>query len=53
VETHLLDFDGDLYGQVATVDLLHRIREERKFSGIDELVAQMTRDVQTAREAFA
>ncbi|MDA0365763.1 MAG: bifunctional riboflavin kinase/FAD synthetase [Chloroflexi bacterium] len=53
VETHLLDFEGDLYGQVASIDLLHRIREERKFAGVDELVAQMKRDLQTTREWFA
>jgi riboflavin kinase/FMN adenylyltransferase len=53
VETHLLDFEGDLYGQIVVVDLLHRIREERKFAGIEELVAQIKRDVQTTREWFA
>ena len=53
LETHLLDFEGDLYGQVARVELLHRLREERKFSGVDELVAQIRRDVQAAREWFA
>lgn len=53
VETHLLDFDADVYGQIVSIDLLHRIREERKFSGVDELVAQMKRDVQATREWFA
>jgi riboflavin kinase / FMN adenylyltransferase len=49
VEAHLLDFDGDLYGRVVDVSFLRRIREERRFSGIDELKAQIQRDVEEAR----
>jgi riboflavin kinase/FMN adenylyltransferase len=37
IETYLFDFDGDLYGDVLRVRFLHRIRDERKFNGIDEL----------------
>ena len=39
VETHLIDFDGDLYGQTVRVRVLHRLRGEKKFSGVDELKA--------------
>jgi riboflavin kinase/FMN adenylyltransferase len=53
VETHLLDFEGDLYGEVADVQLLHRLRDERKFDGVDELIAQIGRDVAATREWFA
>ena len=53
VETHLLDFEGDLYGQVVTVGLLHRVRDEMKFDGIDALVAQITVDVAATRAYFA
>jgi len=53
VETHLLDFEGDLYGQVVTVELLHRLRSEQKFNGIDELSAQIQRDLVATREWFA
>jgi riboflavin kinase/FMN adenylyltransferase len=53
VETHLLDFEGDLYGQVARIELLQRLRDERKFSGVEELVAQIRRDVDATREWFA
>jgi riboflavin kinase/FMN adenylyltransferase len=53
VETHLLDFEGDLYGQVVTVELLHRIRPEQKFNGIDELSAQIQSDLVATREWFA
>ncbi len=49
VETHLLDFSGDLYGEHASIDLLHRLREERRFPGPDGLVAQITQDVAESR----
>lgn len=50
VEVHLFDFDGDLYDQTMRVELVARIREERKFAGIDELKAQIARDAQAARD---
>jgi riboflavin kinase/FMN adenylyltransferase len=49
VEAYLLDFEGDLYGQVVDVGFTHRIRGEKKFSGIEELKAQIQRDVEEAR----
>jgi riboflavin kinase / FMN adenylyltransferase len=49
VEAFLLDFDGDLYGLVVDVGFTRRIRGEKKFSGIDELKAQIQRDVEDAR----
>jgi riboflavin kinase / FMN adenylyltransferase len=49
VEAYLLDFDGDLYGRVVDVGFTRRIRGEKKFSGIDELKAQIQRDVEEAR----
>lgn len=52
VETHLLDFEGDVYGQVVRIDLLERLREERKFEGIEALVDQITRDVAATRSYF-
>jgi riboflavin kinase / FMN adenylyltransferase len=53
VEAHVIDFDGDLYGQTIRVRLLHRLRGEKKFSGIDELRAQITRDRDRAVRYFA
>jgi riboflavin kinase/FMN adenylyltransferase len=52
IETYLFDFDGDLYGDVLRVRFLHRIRDERKFSGIDELKAQIERDTRRALNYF-
>ena len=47
-EVHLFEFDEDLYGEVLEVEFRHRIRGERAFDGIDELVAQIRRDIETA-----
>jgi riboflavin kinase/FMN adenylyltransferase len=52
IETYLFDFDGDLYGDVLRVRFLHRIRDERKFSGIDELKAQIEKDTKRALNYF-
>jgi riboflavin kinase / FMN adenylyltransferase len=49
VEAHLLDFDGDLYGQTLRIGFLERLRGEKRFDSVDELVAQMQRDVEDAR----
>lgn len=53
VETHLLDFDGDLYGQTLATDLLERLRPDERFDSLDELVAQMAIDKARAREVLA
>ena len=52
IETYVFDFDGDLYGAALRVRFLHRIRDERKFNGIDELKAQIDRDSRRARNYF-
>ncbi len=52
IETYVFDFDGDLYGDVLRVRFLHRIRDERKFNGIEELKAQIERDTKRARNYF-
>jgi riboflavin kinase/FMN adenylyltransferase len=49
VEAHLLDFHGDLYGRVVDVEFSQRIRDEKRFSGVDELTEQIHRDVEQAR----
>jgi riboflavin kinase/FMN adenylyltransferase len=51
-EVHLLDFDGDLYGSLLGVELLVRLRDERRFADVDALVAQMGRDAETGRAAL-
>ena len=49
VEAHLIDFDGDLYGQTVELDFLKRLRPSRKFAGLDDLLAQIRADVEAAR----
>ena len=46
---HLLDFEGDLYGERIELEFVARLRGEKRFSGVDELAAQIARDVQEAR----
>ena len=49
VEAFLIDWSGDLYGQVIRVDFLKRLRGEKRFASVDELLEQMARDVADAR----
>ena len=49
VEPYLIDFEGDLYGQVLRVAFLERLRGERRFDSTEELVDQMWQDVEMAR----
>ena len=53
VEAHLIDFDGDLYGQDARVCFVERLRGERRFDGIDALSAQLAADIAAARTVLA
>lgn len=50
LETHIFDFNGDLYGKVLTVCLVEKIRDERKFSSVAELRAQLEHDMEYCRE---
>ena len=52
IETHLLDYDGDLYNAKLWVAFARKLRNEVPFSGVDALVAQLHRDVAAAREAL-
>jgi riboflavin kinase/FMN adenylyltransferase len=49
VEAHLLDFDGDLYGDRLIVELWSPIREQRRFDSLDELIAAIDDDVERTR----
>ncbi len=50
VEVHVLDFEGDLYGQRIELEFVARLRGEKRFGGVEELAAQIARDVAEARE---
>ncbi|MDI1302161.1 MAG: bifunctional riboflavin kinase/FAD synthetase [bacterium] len=52
IETYLLDFSGDIYGRRIRVQFHHKLREELKFSSLDELKVAMAKDIAEAREYF-
>jgi riboflavin kinase/FMN adenylyltransferase len=50
VEAHLIGFDGDLYGETLRIAFVERLRGEKRFESVDDLVAQMNRDVDEAKK---
>jgi len=52
IETYILDFSGDLYGQEVTLRFHRRIRDEMKFSSVDELKARIAKDVELTSDYF-
>ena len=52
LEVHILDFSGNLYGKQISVEFLQKVREEKKFAGLDELKEQIFKDISTARRYF-
>jgi riboflavin kinase/FMN adenylyltransferase len=53
IEAYLLDFDGDLYGQPVSLDLLEYQRPELKFASVEALIVQMRQDVRLVREILS
>ena len=49
IETFFFDFDQDLYDQHLQIELLTRIRDEKKFNSVDELIAAMQADEQFSK----
>ena len=52
IETHLIDFNRDIYGEEMRVSFLKKIRDEKKFSSVNDLVSQINNDVFAAKEFF-
>lgn len=52
IETHILDFDSHIYGKKIEVFFLKRLRSEKKFKTVNELIKQLKKDVNDARESF-
>lgn len=53
VEVHILDFNEEIYGEKIRVNFIKRLRDEIKFSGIDELSEQIHKDVEHAKELLS
>ncbi|ACN15790.1 RibF [Desulforapulum autotrophicum HRM2] len=53
IEVHLLDFAGDLYNTRIRINMIKRLRDEKKFSNLEELSNQIRNDIQLAREILA
>lgn len=51
-ETYILDFNQNIYGKWITVELIKKIRDNKKFSSADELIKQMKKDEQMTRKYF-
>jgi riboflavin kinase/FMN adenylyltransferase len=45
IETNIIDFDEEIYGEIIRVEFLDRIRDEKKFNSLDELKSQLRKDV--------
>jgi riboflavin kinase / FMN adenylyltransferase len=52
VEAHLLNFAGDLYGRELEIVFGEKLRDERKFASLEELKAQIARDIEEAGKRF-
>lgn len=52
VEAYILDFSQDIYGHSISLDFIQKIRDEKKFSGVDALLAQIARDKAQAKRIF-
>ncbi|MGA0129498.1 MAG: riboflavin biosynthesis protein RibF, partial [Burkholderiales bacterium] len=53
VEIFILDFDGDLYGKKITVTVLSKLRDEKQFASVDEMITAMKMDEARARKLIA
>lgn len=52
IEVHFFDFADDLYGRELSLEIIERVRDERKFAGIEELKQQLARDQEQIRKVF-
>ena len=53
LEIYVLDFSGDLYGKTLTLEVLGRLREEKRFADSEELQQQIAIDIERARQLLA
>lgn len=53
IEVHLFDFEEDIYGKILRIEWFDFVRDEIKFAGVDQLIAQLNKDEQQIRQIFA
>jgi riboflavin kinase/FMN adenylyltransferase len=53
VETQLLDFEGEIYGENVQLEFISRLRPEQRFPSVEALVEQIHQDIATARQSLA
>lgn len=53
IETHLFDFDSEIYGKRARIEFMERIRNEERFESVDALVAQIKKDVEEVKRVLS
>ena len=53
LEVHILEFSGNLYGKKITVEFLKKVRNEKKFDGLEALKEQIFKDISTAEKYFS
>lgn len=53
IEVHLLNFSGDLYGKKLEITFIRKLRDERRFSGPEDLKLQISKDRETAMQLFS
>lgn len=52
LETHLLDYEGDLYGRMIRIRFIKKLREEQKFPSIDAMLVEIRKDIEESRKYF-
>ncbi len=53
VETHIIEFKGDIYGKTIRVSFIDRLRDEKRFANVESLISQISTDVENAKKVFA
>ena len=52
IEVHIFEFDNDIYGKNISVNILDFIRDEKKFNSVDDLITQINKDINYAKDYF-
>lgn len=53
LEAHIIGFEGDIYGRQVSVDFIQRLRGEERFGSVDELMAQLQKDLNATKQIWS